>query len=707
MTVELRPHGIKCNLQCRYCYQNAQREAGNHSRAYDIEAMKLSAEREGGPFILFGGEPLLLAEPELEDLWSWGFSRYGSNGVQTNGTLITENHIKLFKRYNVHVGISIDGPGELNALRWSRNLQQTEQATASTITAIERLCKEGMPPGLIVTLHRQNASSAKLPILHQWFKHLDKIGIRTVRLHALEVDNQSVLIEHALSPSENLNVFLSFAALESELARLRFDIFHDLRNLLLGEDESAACVWKACDPYTTLAVRGVEGDGQSSNCGRTNKSGIDFSKADHTGYERYLALYNTPQASGGCKGCRFFLVCKGQCPGTAIGGDWRNRTRDCDLWKGLCAHFEREIIACGKIPVSIRADRRRLEAIAVDGWNSGRNLTIANLTKLADSPYPASSSLVHVGRESVTPSHQAGLDLLPFKLPEFTRINWVSARAQEMYERRCLRVKQVWHEIEWRSVVEGFRRCAVILASPQHFIEQSVVWARYGLSALPFEIQTLTGNTYHNSRQAVKWGDPIVFRLVIGKSKDVADFRAAFDARDDREIGSLLGYPACCIDFFQTVWTQQQLCDTTWPMALMTVPQQSGRSLIEIFGNPETNILWRWMGIRAIPHLPCSFTCEHSTEFSRALTALGRRLGYREEIEWLLQFLNWPVEWTALHGVCEIRSPVFRMSTCTDATASKFTVRLHGAAYPAEGARGVHFPWNMNSRRDTALPIIY
>ncbi len=84
--------------------------------------------------------------------------------------------------------------------------------------------------------------------------------------------------------------------------------------MLVGEDHGTSCIWNACDPYTTQAVRGVAGQGQRNNCGRTNKDGIDFGKADTPGYERYLALYQTPQEAGGCSGCSFFLMCKGQCP---------------------------------------------------------------------------------------------------------------------------------------------------------------------------------------------------------------------------------------------------------------------------------------------------------------------------------------------------------------------------------------------------------
>ena len=72
MSVELRPLGVACNIQCQYCYQNPQRDAGNVPRSYDIDAMKAAVEREGGPFTLFGGEALLVPEDDLEELLPLG-----------------------------------------------------------------------------------------------------------------------------------------------------------------------------------------------------------------------------------------------------------------------------------------------------------------------------------------------------------------------------------------------------------------------------------------------------------------------------------------------------------------------------------------------------------------------------------------------------------------------------------------------------------
>lgn len=373
MTVELRPLGVTCNIACQYCYQNPQRDAGNSRRSYDLEAMKAAIERQGGPFVLFGGEPLLLPIEDLEHLWAWGLERFGHNTVQTNGTLIRDEHVRLFRTYRVHVGISIDGPGDLNDARWAGTLDRTREATAATEAAIERLCRDGLPPSLIITLHRGNAGPECLPRLQEWLRHLDSLGITSARLHVLEVDDTRVGQKYALSPRENVETLLSMARLERQLGQLRFDVFADMDHLMLGEDESVACVWMACDPYTTEAVRGVEGTGTTSNCGRTNKDGIGFTKGDVPGYERYLALYATPQEYGGCRGCRFFLMCKGQCPGTALDGDWRNRTEHCEVWKDLFADGERRILERGRTPLSLHQQRSAVEAAMLAAWARGTN----------------------------------------------------------------------------------------------------------------------------------------------------------------------------------------------------------------------------------------------------------------------------------------------------------------------------------------------
>ena len=192
----------------------------------------------------------------------------------------------------------------------------------------------------------------KLERMCEWIRHLDQLGVRAARLHLMEVENEHIRKAYHLSPQQNIEALLYFHQLEPALSNLSFDIFTEIKQLQAAQDSHLSCVWKACDPYTTAAVRGVEGQGQRSNCGRTNKEGIDFVKAPMPSYARYLALYHTPQELGGCQGCRFFAMCKGQCPGTSISGDWRNRTEHCEVWKTLFARCEEEMLREGQIPLS-------------------------------------------------------------------------------------------------------------------------------------------------------------------------------------------------------------------------------------------------------------------------------------------------------------------------------------------------------------------
>jgi uncharacterized protein len=387
MSVELRPLGVRCNIACRYCYQDNQRHTPPVSRDYDLDAMKRAIEEEGGPFTVFGGEPLLLPIADLEELWSWGLMRFGSNGIQTNGTLITDRHIQLFRTYRVHVGISIDGPGDLNDLRWTRNPEHTRKATGNTETAIQKLCAVGLVPSLIVTLHKINAAPDKLDRLLAWVREMDALGIGSMRLHLMESESAAIRNAYALSTDEYVAALTAFMRMERELSHLRFDLFADIRNMLLGQDTSTSCIWHACDPHTTPAVRGVEGAGQRSTCGRANKEGIQFVRPDSGGFERYLSLYGTPQEFGGCKACRFFLMCKGNCPGTGIRGDWRQRTEHCDVLKVLFSMAEEEIEAAGGTPLSTHPDREKLEAAFLQRWSEGRQPLLSEFVTVSQ-PHP-------------------------------------------------------------------------------------------------------------------------------------------------------------------------------------------------------------------------------------------------------------------------------------------------------------------------------
>jgi uncharacterized protein len=236
-------------------------------------------------------------------------------------------------------------------------------------------------PGIMVQLNRCNASAEKLPRLCAWFRELGAMGIKSARLHILEIENETIREKYGLTAAENVAAFRTCCELEPGMTRLSFDVFDDQKQMLLMQDDEITCTWRGCDPYTTEAVNGVGGSGDRHNCGLTDKEGINFQKPESAGYERYLALYRTPHEYGGCRGCRFFMACKGQCPGTAIDRDWRNRTENCEVWKTLFETAEASLMKEGFVPSSVHPDRPALEQAMTAAWERGENPTLESLAE--------------------------------------------------------------------------------------------------------------------------------------------------------------------------------------------------------------------------------------------------------------------------------------------------------------------------------------
>jgi hypothetical protein len=289
------------------------------------------------------------------------------------------------------------------------------------------------------------------------------------------------------------------------------------------------------------------------------------------------------------------------------------------------------------------------------------------------------------------------MERLPFVLPDFTRLMWVSDRAREVWAPRLQRITRAWFEIEWRAVVAGVRRCAITSVSPDGFVTEAARWIDHGLAGLPLEIQGI-GATYANTAVAREPDRPIAFRTVVGRLDDLQLFRAAWETSNESALGQLLGYPQCCTAFFKRVWVEDAMVDTTWPMALASAGLTNGTRAITVSGSPEANILWRWMGARAVPHLPCRFDCQATIELARRFLDVGREAGFGEEVNWLLEILGWPVEWSGLHGIAEVRTPILKVSTRTDATSVTYVVRRLADTYPDEGARGLRFPYQTPAR---------
>ena len=151
-----------CNLNCIYCYDKAnhimkKKENDNFKKRIPdiVESIeKLWKNREDrGEIIFHGGEPLIIDTANYEELMQKIKSIYPNTkfSIQTNGTLINEKYIELFKEYNMHVGISLDGYDEItNKYRVYKNKKNSFNDVMRKINLLHR---KDVDFGVIMTIN--------------------------------------------------------------------------------------------------------------------------------------------------------------------------------------------------------------------------------------------------------------------------------------------------------------------------------------------------------------------------------------------------------------------------------------------------------------------------------------------------------------------------------------------------------------------------
>ena len=125
--VMAKPIGPICNMDCTYCYYLEKKklypDSGNFKMSYDTleNYVKQYIQSQNVPVVNFvwqGGEPTLLGIDFFEKVIEFQ-NRYAgkksiSNSFQTNGTLITDDWCRFFRKHNFLIGVSVDGPKHLH-----------------------------------------------------------------------------------------------------------------------------------------------------------------------------------------------------------------------------------------------------------------------------------------------------------------------------------------------------------------------------------------------------------------------------------------------------------------------------------------------------------------------------------------------------------------------------------------------------------------
>jgi len=284
-------------------------------------------------------------------------------------------------------------------------------------------------------------------------------------------------------------------------------------------------------------------------------------------------------------------------------------------------------------------------------------------------------------------------------------LNWVGERAEAIWAPRLASATLLLSELELASVVHGLRKCTL----------RPVALSQLGLEVFRFQELGFASRELYRFRIGHGYSSEVIRQagadntvmLAIGSVDAVEDAAACHARCDSIGLGRVFGYPSCCTEFFIEIWEKRRYIDSTWPMAAASLSAREieARHLM-VAGPDNCNMLLKSLGVRPVFHLPCSFDCVHTATLADSLQALGRSLGRHKEVQYLRDFLSLPTRWSALHGIAEIETPIFRVSSKTDATRTKYVVDRGKAETEIDGqAQGNRFPFQVAAPKPSLRPV--
>uniref|UniRef100_A0A6M3MEP1 Putative radical SAM superfamily protein n=1 Tax=viral metagenome TaxID=1070528 RepID=A0A6M3MEP1_9ZZZZ len=388
---------LGCNFECNYCYEKPIKtnepiidhkaveetirrlwEEGG-GKGEDGEPKKDKKGNYRGPTItLHGGEPTILPKEDIERYLKLAFELTGHSGIQTNGYLIDDDIIEMFRKYKTSVGVSIDGPWPLNEFRGIGTKAQRKKQTKRIMATIKKLRETKLPEeywrkdkdgqkiprylgvSVIAVIHKKNALGERREILKQWVKELDDAGIYG-RLNICCTGNPEI----DLTPLEAVDAYTDLCDFMLEKGLSRWSPFKDITNSLKGEDE-VVCVFRNCDPFSTHSATSVLHDGSVGVCLRLYGDGKIYLRAEKESTIRSDVLRQTD-----CKDCPWWEHCYGGCSGLSKDWDWRNKDRYCEMYKALFVKISNALKALGvkkkRKKKSGRGSGRRSDGDHTDG----------------------------------------------------------------------------------------------------------------------------------------------------------------------------------------------------------------------------------------------------------------------------------------------------------------------------------------------------
>lgn len=349
-----------CNYTCSFCrYANHPPQEDSimsmEMCKYILEGVCLYNRKNGqnsATLIFHGGEPLLWGKKRFREIYAYekelerryeGFCFF--NGMQSNGYLLDEEWMDIFKEMKMSVGISLDGPENMN---FHYGTSGNSESIRRVIDNIHMLQRHGATSGILSVITDNHLGHAK-----EYFDFLHENGITDTGFC------------YCYNPRDNISIDPIKLA---EFLCESFDIYYHSKKqirvrefdntlLRLYNVETKGCLFKErceCGSYICISPNGMVSfcdayEADSFNVGNIMKQSLEEVISSDE-YQNTKNLYLTPSQNA-CKACEFRCVCGCGCGRNDIGEGSEQKSYFCETYKILYRH----------ILDTLKADRRLLE----------------------------------------------------------------------------------------------------------------------------------------------------------------------------------------------------------------------------------------------------------------------------------------------------------------------------------------------------------
>ena len=327
--VFVKPVGARCNLSCSYCYYLEKQEIVRHATGRCMSDDMLERyirqhiEASTGPDIFFswhGGEPTLAGLDFFRKVVTIqeAFVPEGytvRNGIQTNGTLITDDWGRFLSRENFYVGLSIDGPEKYHNINRSR--ADGSGTFKEAMRGLEILQRFSVPYEFLCVVSNDNVH-APLEI-YRFFKELGASYITFLPLVEEDGRGAGRATPQSVRPMDfgKFLVTIFNEWIEKDIGRVKVQIFEEaLRSAF--RQEHTLCIFRVeCGGVPVVEMNGdfymcdhyVDAEHRTGNIADLSLAEmLDHPRQKAFGEDKYRSL---PYY---CRECEVLDLCNGECP---------------------------------------------------------------------------------------------------------------------------------------------------------------------------------------------------------------------------------------------------------------------------------------------------------------------------------------------------------------------------------------------------------